>query len=88
MVREGSVVQGGLPLVVERVEPHLLLEENIHHHVLAVVAGHMEGGAAIGIHSIRLVGLRARGKEHFIITYFTITACTQALKYIPINAHL
>ena len=47
-------MEGCLSLVVERVEPDFVLEEDVHHHVLAIVAGHMEGGAAIGIHSIRL----------------------------------
>lgn len=54
MVGEGSIVEGCLSLVVERVEPDLVLEEDVHHHILAIVAGHMEGGTAIGIHSIRL----------------------------------
>ena len=61
MVREGSIVQGCLSLVVERVESHLVLEEDVHHHILAVVAGHMERGAAIGIHSIRLRRKRREG---------------------------
>ena len=61
MVREGSIVQGCLSLVVERVEAHLVLEEDVHHHILTVVAGHMERGAAIGIHSIRLRRKRREG---------------------------
>ena len=62
MVREGSIVQGCLSLVVERVEAHLVLEEDVHHHILTVVAGHMERGAAIGIHSIRLRRKRRKGR--------------------------
>ena len=62
MVREGSIVQGCLSLVVERVEAHLVLEEDVHHHILTVVAGHMERGAAIGIHSIRLGGRGGKGE--------------------------
>ena len=54
-------MQGCLSLVVERVEAHLVLEEDVHHHILAVVAGHMERGAAIGIHSIRLRRKRREG---------------------------
>ena len=61
MVREGSIVQGCLSLVVERVEAHLVLEEDVHHHILTVVAGHMERSAAIGIHSIRLRRKRREG---------------------------
>lgn len=45
-----------------------MLEEDIYHHILAIVAGHMEGGAAIGIHSIRL-GRRGEGNSPLLLLY-------------------
>ena len=47
VVREGGVVEGGLALVVESVDAHFVLEEDVNYYVLAVVAGHVERGAAV-----------------------------------------
>ena len=56
----GGVVERGLSAVVESVEGDSVLEQDINDHVLAVVTGHVEGGAAKGIDGI---GLHGRGRE-------------------------
>ena len=50
----GSIVERGLAAVVESIEGDLVLEKDVDHHVLTVVAGNMERSAPIGIDSIRL----------------------------------
>ena len=50
----GSVVERSLAPVVEGVQRDAVLEQNVDHHVLAVVAGNMEWGATIGVDGIRL----------------------------------
>ena len=52
----GSVVEGGLAPVVEGVQGDAILEQNVDHHILAVVAGNVERGATIGVDGIRLKG--------------------------------
>jgi len=54
VVGEGRVVQGGLPPVVEGVPGYLVLQENVHHHILAVVTGHVEGRTPVDIDCFRL----------------------------------
>jgi len=49
-----------------------MLEEDIYHHILAIVAGHMEGGAAIGIHSIRI---GSQFQEEFDSMGLTSSSC-------------
>ncbi len=41
---------------------YLVLQKDVHDHILAVVASHVEGGATIGIDGIRLRG-RGGGRE-------------------------
>ena len=54
-VREvGSVVEGGLAPVVEGVQRDAVLEQDVDHHVLAIIAGNVERGATIGVDGIRL----------------------------------
>ena len=50
----GSVVERGLAAVVERIQGDVILEKDVDNHVLAVVAGNVEWGTAIGIDGIRL----------------------------------
>ena len=52
----GSVMEGGLAPVVEGVQRDAVLEQDVDHHVLAVVAGNVEWGATIGVDGIRLKG--------------------------------
>ena len=49
-------MEGGLSPVVEGVQGDAVLEQDVDHHVLAVVAGNMERGATIGVDGIRLKG--------------------------------
>ena len=54
-VREvGGIVEWGLASVVEGIEGDAVLEQDVDNHVLAVVAGNMEGSTAIGVDGIRL----------------------------------
>ena len=50
----GSIVEWGLTSVVEGVEGDAVLEQNVDNHILAIVAGNVEGSAAIGVDGIRL----------------------------------
>ena len=50
----GSVVEGGLAPVVEGVQRDAVLEQDVDHHVLAIIAGNVERGATIGVDGIRL----------------------------------
>jgi hypothetical protein len=52
----GGIVEGGLASVVEGVQGDVVLEQDVDHHILAVVAGNVEGGAAIGVDGIGLQG--------------------------------
>ena len=52
----GSVVERGLAPVVEGVQRDAVLEQDVDHHILAVVAGNVERGATIGVDGIRLKG--------------------------------
>ena len=49
-------MEGGLAPVVEGVQGDAILEQDVDHHVLTVVAGNVERGAAIGVDGIRLKG--------------------------------
>lgn len=71
-----------------------MLEEDIYHHILAIVAGHMEGGAAIGIHSIRLErrgGGKGEGNNPSLLLYREPTLvqvkysnyCTPQVSLVP-----
>ena len=61
VVGEGCVVERRLPLVVEGVEANVVLEQDVHHHVVPVAAGHVEGCATKGVDDISLG--RGRGGE-------------------------
>jgi hypothetical protein len=50
-------VEGGLASVVEGVQGDVVLQQDVDHHVLTVVAGNVEGGTAIGVDGIGLQGL-------------------------------
>ena len=58
----GGVVERGLSAIVESIEGDLVLEQDVDHHVLAVVTGNVERSTAIGIDSIRLSGCNDRSK--------------------------
>ena len=60
MVGERCVMEGSLPLVVLGSHATAALEEDVHDHVLAVVAGNVEGSAAMGVEGI---WLREGGRE-------------------------
>ena len=54
MRKVGSIVEGGLAPIVKGVQGDVVLEQDVDHHVLTVVAGNVERGAAIGVDGIRL----------------------------------
>ena len=49
-------MEGGLAPVVEGVQGDAVLEQDVDHHVLTIVAGNVEWGATIGVDGIRLQG--------------------------------
>ena len=63
MVREGSVMERGLSLVIESIDGDPILEENVHYYILAVIASHMERCTATGVDSIRLAGRGGEGRK-------------------------
>jgi hypothetical protein len=67
----GGIVEGGLASVVEGVQGDVVLEQDVDHHILAVVAGNVEGGAAIGVDGIRLQGWNMYVCMHPCIIRFT-----------------
>jgi len=56
VVRKGGVMERSLATVVERVARQLVLEQHVHHNILAIVTCHMERSAPKRIHSFRLRG--------------------------------
>ena len=50
----GGIVERGLASVVEGIERDTVLEQDVYHHILTVVAGNMEGSTTIGVDGIRL----------------------------------
>lgn len=52
-------------LLVYLVDVSSALNELVHHHVLPVVAGHMEGGVTI---RVGLIDLDTQGKQGVVIT--------------------
>ena len=54
MVGPGGIVKWGLPLLVKGVDHGLVLKEHIDDHVLAVVAGDVQGSAAKEVDNINL----------------------------------
>ena len=57
-MRPGSVMERGLPLVVEGVNRGLVLQKNIHNNILSIITGHMKRSATTGIHSLNLTRMR------------------------------
>lgn len=50
----GGIVQWGLASVVESIEGDLVLQEDVHHNILTIVAGNMKRSAPVGVDCIRL----------------------------------
>ena len=63
MVREGSVMERGLSLVIESIDGDPILEQNVHYNILAIIASHMERCTATGVDSIRLYSREGREKQ-------------------------
>ena len=61
----GGIVERGLASVVEGIEGNTVLEQDIDHHILAIVAGNVEWSTAIGVDGIRL----QRMFDKLIISY-------------------
>ena len=60
MVREGSVVERRLALVVLSAKGYLTVEEDVDNHVLSVTARHVERSATMTVDCIRLEGENER----------------------------
>ena len=54
MGKVGGVVQRGLAAVVESIEQNLVLQEDVHHNILTVVAGNVQRSAPVSVDCIRL----------------------------------
>ena len=56
MVRVCSVVQRSLTTVVESVTGHIIMEKDVHHNILSVVACHVQRSTSKCIDCIWLLG--------------------------------
>ena len=63
MMGEGSVMEWSLSTVVESIACHIVVQENVDHYVLAVVAGHVKGSAPKDIDCIRPWASTGRGRR-------------------------